>query len=136
MEPKKERILAMFQNEEKEVLWDVHICKADNKCVWCHKELPKGSECFRVKNGLMHIECLKFREGLRPAWWMAERLGISSSQFLRIATQASLKHDNCYTTRFKTFVYLWDPGLVERLKDAPEVVQARVRRDQRKRKEG
>lgn len=76
----------------------------------------------------MHIDCAKFRESLRPAWWLAERLNISSAQFLHIVRKNGILHDNFYFTHFKTTVYLWNPNLVEQMKDTPDVVKARAKR--------
>jgi hypothetical protein len=127
-QPRKEVIITFFNNQEKPQNWDVHICKRDNSCVWCHKEILKGAECFRVMDGLIHIDCAKFRESLRPAWWLAERLSISSAQFLHIVRKNGILYDNFYFTHFKTTVYLWNPNLVEQLKDTPDVVKAREKR--------
>ena len=127
-QPRKEVIVTFFQNQEKPQNWEGHICKRDNSCCWCHKEILKGAECFRVMDGLMHIDCAKFRESLRPAWWLAERLGISSDQFLRIARKNNILYDNYYITHFKSAVYLWNPQLVEQLQENPDVIKARAKR--------
>ncbi len=125
--PRKETIVVFFENKEQEQHWDVHVSKSEKLCAWCRKEVHKGDECFRVKDGLMHIACLKFRESLRPAWWMAEKLGISTDQFKRLVKSWDLRSDNSYINRFNSAVQLWDPAIVERMKDTIGVIDARAR---------
>ncbi len=134
-QPRKEKIVTFFQNKEKEELWSVHISRSDRTCPWCHKDVHKGDECFRVMDGLMHIECVQFRESLRPAWWLAEKLGITTGQFLRLMKNELRRPERTYVNHFKRPVGLWDPGLVEQMKDSAGVINARAKLNGR-RKEG
>ncbi len=128
-QPRKEKVVVFFENQEREELWKVHISKSDTKCWWCRGEIKKGQECFwPTLHGSMHIDCCKFKESLRPTWWIAERLKISSGQFLRLAKQFHFPPNDSYTNHYKNEVPLWNPALIEKMKDTIGVIDAQARR--------
>jgi hypothetical protein len=130
-------MIVFYENRESEEMWSVHISKSNTKCWWCLGEIKKGQECFwPTKHGSMHVDCAKFKESLRPSWWIAERLKISSGQFLRLAKQFGIMPNNSYTNRFDSNVPLWDPALVEKMKDKIGVIDAQARRRRIDKKKG
>lgn len=135
MEPRRETMITFFNNQEQEEHWPVHISKADHTCCWCNKPILKGEECFWpvANNGMIHIECAKFKASLRPTWWIAEKLGITSNQFKRLIKNLNFMPGDYYENHYKRYVPLWDQAIIDKMKDTIGVIGARSRLSKKRR---
>jgi hypothetical protein len=72
-------------------------------------------------------------EEMRPSWWIARELGISTNAFLRLMKKFDRRPVG-YCDPFNLRGALWDPGQVEKLRETIEVKEARARAARRMRR--
>lgn len=73
-------------------------------------------------------------EEMRPSWWMARELGISTNAFLRLAKKSVVFKPAGYSDPFNRRGALWDPRIVEKMKNTIGVMDARARAARRMRR--
>lgn len=73
-------------------------------------------------------------EEFQPSWWIARELGISTNAFLRLMKRSSHFKPVGYSDVFNKRGALWDPRIVEKLKQTIGVMDARARAARRMRR--
>lgn len=71
---------------------------------------------------------------LQPSWWIARELGISTNAFLRLMKKSNLFKPIGYADAFNKRGALWDPRIVEKLKQTIGVMDAQARAARRMRR--
>ena len=61
--------------------------RTERACAYCARPIPAGSDACRVQGGLAHVACKQRHWSLLTSAALAEKLGLTSRQFLKLANQ-------------------------------------------------
>lgn len=73
-------------------------------------------------------------EEMRPSWWIARELGISTNAFLRLMKNSGVFKPAGFSDVYNRRGALWDPRIVGKLKQTIGVMDARARAARRMRR--